>query len=39
VIVKRWQRYTGQQARLAADGRTFEAVAGLRAAGQPERAA
>jgi DNA modification methylase len=26
VIVRRWQEYTGQEARLEGDGRTFEAV-------------
>ena len=31
VIVKRWQDFTGKQATLEADGRTFAEVAGDRA--------
>ncbi len=32
VIVKRWQEYTGEQAVLAADDRTFDEVAAERVA-------
>jgi hypothetical protein len=30
VIVRRWQDYSGQQATLQNDGKTFEEVAGVR---------
>jgi hypothetical protein len=30
VIVTRWQNFTGKQAVLEGDGRTFEAIAGER---------
>jgi hypothetical protein len=30
VIVKRWQEFTGQEATLEGDGRTFNEVAGER---------
>jgi DNA modification methylase len=38
VAVKRWQAFTGKQATLQADDRTFDAVAGERLAQEPEEA-
>jgi DNA modification methylase len=34
-IVRRWQDYTGQQAVLEGDGRSFEVIAGERSEGAP----
>jgi hypothetical protein len=32
VIIRRWQEFTGQEAKLDADGKSYKAVAGERSA-------
>jgi hypothetical protein len=36
VAIRRWQAFTGKGATLLPDGRSFEAVAAERSAGQPQ---